>query len=102
MYFDVEIEFEKFYRELLMLFIYWRNEVKDLKGNCLFFEIMYLNKKDEIDSKRGEYELSRVVVNIIEEVILMGSLLENECFDFVVFENEYNEFIDRDNGDRFC
>lgn len=101
-HFDVETEPEKFYRELLMLFTHWRNEVKDLKGNCLSFETMYLNKKDEIDSKRGEYEPSRVVVNTIEEAILMGSSLENECLDFVAPENEHNELIDRDNGDRLC
>lgn len=34
-HFDVETEPEKYYRELLMLFTHWRNEVKDLKGNCL-------------------------------------------------------------------
>uniref|UniRef100_A0A8W8LNP2 DNA helicase n=1 Tax=Magallana gigas TaxID=29159 RepID=A0A8W8LNP2_MAGGI len=93
---------EHFYRELLMLFTHWRNDVKDLKGNCLSFETMYLNKKDEIDSKRGEYEPSRVVVNTIEQAILMGSSLENECLDFVEPENEHNELIDRDNGDRLC
>lgn len=98
-HFDVEKEPENFYRELLMLFTHWRNDVKDLKGNCLSFETMYLNKKDEIDSKRGEYEPSRVVVNTIEQAILMGISSENECLDFVEPENE---LIDRDNGDRLC
>lgn len=37
-HFDIETDSEKFYRELLMLFTYWRNKEKDLIKNFGSFE----------------------------------------------------------------
>ena len=54
--FNKENDPENFYRERLLLFLPWKNEMLDLKMNHATYEDAYIANKQHIDSKRAEYE----------------------------------------------
>jgi hypothetical protein len=49
---------ENHYREMLMLFLPWRNEANDLLANCESYAEHYESVKERVEKKRKEYEHS--------------------------------------------
>ena len=47
---------ENHYHEKLMLFLPWRDEETDLKGNCESYKERYMMEKDDIEKIRVHYE----------------------------------------------
>ena len=52
--FNKQVDSEKHYRELIMLFTSWRNETTDLLGNCSSYQQHYIKVKDRIDDQINE------------------------------------------------
>ena len=96
-HFDVETESEKFYRELLMLFTYWRNEEKDLIKNFNSFEESYMTRRSFIEKKRAEYENNKELLHDIEQACLNNT--SDEISLSVAPECEHQEEIDRNLGE---
>ena len=49
--FNKEVDSEKHYRELIMLFTSWRDEITDLLGNCTSCQEHYVQVKNTIDEQ---------------------------------------------------
>ena len=49
--FNKQVDSEKHYRELIMLFTSWRNETTDLLGSCSSYQDYYMHVKDTIDEQ---------------------------------------------------
>ena len=54
-WFNREVQPEKHYRELLMLFTAWRNEENYLISQCSSFQVHYLARYDEISEQMKQY-----------------------------------------------
>ena len=54
--YDVKKDPENYYRERLMLFMPWKNEAKDLLGSYKTYKAHYNVLKDNLESKRSQYE----------------------------------------------
>ena len=56
-HFNQDVDTENYYRELLMLYIPWRDEETDLIENCTSFKEQYQKMIHQIQEKRKEFEL---------------------------------------------
>ena len=65
--FNKEVDSEKHYHELIMLFTSWRNETTDLLRNCLSYQEHYLQVKNTIDEQMKQYAICSEVLNEIQE-----------------------------------
>ena len=66
-WFNREAQPEKHYRELLMLFIPWRNEETDLISHYSSFQEHYLARQDEISEQMKQYAVCSEDLNDIQE-----------------------------------
>ena len=83
---------ENHYHERLMLFLPWRDEETDLKGNCESYKERYMMEKDDIKKIRVHYEkfnedLEEAIENGIsreyEDIASVnGEEVENNSFGF--------------------
>ena len=65
--FDKEVDPEKHYRELVMLFTSWRNEKTDLIGNCSSYQQYFFQVKHIIDEQMKEYAICTKNLNDIQD-----------------------------------
>ena len=90
---------ENHYRERLMLFLPWRDEETDLKGNCESFKERYMMEKDDIKKIHVHYEKFN---EDFEEAIENGISREYEDISSVNGEEVENNsfgFFDPDRDD---
>ena len=90
---------ENHYRERLMLFLPWRNEETDLKGNCNSYKERYMMHKDDIEKICVQYEkfyedLEEALENAAskeyeENISTDGEDVENNNFGF--FDADHDE-----------
>ena len=91
---------ENHYRERLMLFLPWRNEKTDLKGNCNSYKERYMMHKDDIEKIHIQYEnlnedLEEALENAAskeyeENISTLGEDVENNNFGFFDPDREEN------------
>ena len=55
--FNKDVDSEKHYRELIMLFTSWRNETTDLIKDCSSYQERYLRLKNTIDEQMKQYAI---------------------------------------------
>ena len=65
--FNKEVDSEKHYRELIMLFTSWRKETTDLIKNYSSYQEHYLQVKDTIDKQMKQYAICSQDLNEIQE-----------------------------------
>ena len=65
--FNKQVDSEKQYRELIMLFTSWRNEKTDLLGSCLSYQEYYMQVKDIIDEQMKQYAMCSEDLNEIQD-----------------------------------
>ena len=65
-HFNQDVDTENYYRELLMLYIPWRDEETDLVENCTSFKEQYQKMMHQIQEKRKEFELFHSAVELAE------------------------------------
>ncbi|CAB4032107.1 ATP-dependent DNA helicase PIF1, partial [Paramuricea clavata] len=65
--FNKNIDSEKHFRELVMLFTSWRNEKSDLLGNCPSYKERYLQVKNAIDQQMKQYAICSEDLNDIQQ-----------------------------------
>ncbi len=72
---------EKHYRELVMLFISWRNETTDLLKNCSSYQERYLQVKNAIDEQMKQYAICSDDLNDIQQQINNNE--DNNNYDLI-------------------
>ena len=93
--YDVKKDPENYYRERLMLFMPWRNEAKDLLGSYETYEAHYAVLKDNLESKRSQYE------HHIEELELARQMAEeDDAYDEIAPNTEHENREAEEEGDR--
>jgi hypothetical protein len=85
---------ENHYRELLMLFLPWRNEEKDLLGDFDTYTEHYENRKHDIDQKRQEYEHNASTIDDARE---RAEIDDRTLFGDVAPNTEQTESEDAEN-----
>ena len=78
MYALIDVDPEKHYRELIMLFTAWRNEQIDLINSCSPNEERFFQVKSKIDDQMKEYAIctEKFNANRVMIVIFMIELLQ--------------------------
>ena len=76
--FNKENDPENYYRERLLLFLPWRNELEDLKGPHSTYEDAYFAMKHFIDDKAQKYEQN---IQVLDEAINAANIEESEAYD---------------------
>ena len=67
--FNKQVDSEKHYRQLIMLFTAWRNEETDLIGNCSSYQENFFQVKELIDDQMKQYAICTDDLNEIQEQI---------------------------------
>ena len=65
--FNKQVDPEKHYRELIMLFTVWRNEKTDLIGNCSSYQQYFFQVKHIIDEQMKQYAMCNADLNEIQD-----------------------------------
>jgi DNA replication protein DnaC len=95
--FNKEVDSEKHYRELIMLFTSWRNEVTDLLGNCSSYQQYYTQVKDIIDEQMKQYAMCSEDLNEIQNEL--QSMDENDDnYDQIAPGTQHIECQDESEG----
>lgn len=94
-WFNKEAHPEKHYRELIMLFISWRNEQIDLLGNCSTFEERFSHLKDEISTQMSQYAIFGEKLDQIQENL---NEINEEHFDTIAPNTQQTELQDETEG----
>ena len=93
--YDIKKDPENYYRERLMLFMPWRNEVKDLLGSYETCAAHYNVLKDSLESKRSHYE------HHIEELELARQMAEeDDTYDEIAPNAEQENREAEEEGER--
>ena len=93
--YDVKKDPENYYRERLMLFMPWRNEAKDLLGSYETYKAHYNVLKDNLESKRSQYE------HHIEELELARQMAEeDDAYDEIAPNAEHENREAEEEGER--
>ena len=93
--YDVKKDPENYYRERLMLFMHWRNEAKDLLGSYETYKAHYNVLKDNLESKRSQYE------HHIEELELARQMAEeDDAYDEIAPNAEHENREAEEEGER--
>lgn len=71
--FNKKTKAEHFYRERLLLFYPWRDEVKDLKGNHETYEAMYKSIQRFVENKATQYEHNAEEIQRAQDEIAPGT-----------------------------
>jgi hypothetical protein len=79
--YNKEVDSEKHYRELVMLFASWRNETTDLLKNCSSYQERYQQVKNGIDEQMKQYAICSDDLNEIQQQINNDE--ENNNYDLV-------------------
>jgi hypothetical protein len=79
--YNKEVDSEKHYRELVMLFTSWRNETTDLLKNCSSYQERYQQVKNGIDEQMKQYAICSDDLNEIQQQINNDE--ENNNYDFI-------------------
>ena len=96
-WFNKEKEPEKHYRELIMLFTPWRNEVMDLLAGCPSYQACFFLVKDIINKQMKQYAVCSDALDKIHEQII--GLDENvEQFDSIAPFTQNIEYQDEAEG----
>ena len=89
-WFNYKTEKEKCYRELLMLFLPWRDEEKDLKHTFGSFEEHYRQVKHIVDAKLTIYSPHHAIFQDVLDNLSNMSLDEDLLFQFAPNEQQHN------------
>ena len=93
--YDLKKDPENYYRERLMLFIPWRNKAKDLFGSYETYKAHYNVLKDNLESKRSQYE------HHIEELELVRQMAEEgDAYDEIAPNAEHENREAEEEGKR--
>ena len=84
---------ENHYRELLMLYMPWRNE-ENIIADSTTYEDQYNLHKDQVDDKKSEFE------NLAEQVDMAEQRLQNSEVDEEMFDNIAPNVQDQELRDR--
>ena len=95
--FNKEVDSEKHYRELIMLFTSWRNEITDLLGNCTSYQKHYLQVKNTIDEQMKYYAMCSEDLNAIQDQ-LNNVEDSDENYDLIAPGTQNIERQDEDEG----
>lgn len=97
MWFNKEVEPEKHYRELIMLFTAWRNEDKDLIGNFSSYQQYYAVLAPKITEQMNQYVMCNEDFNDLQE--LANNIEDsNDEYDTVALGTENVERQDEAQG----
>ena len=95
--FNKEVDSEKHYRELVMLFTSWRNEITDLLGSCSSYQEYYMQIKDIIDEQMKQYAMCSEDLNEIQDQL--NNMDENDAnYDLVAPGTQNIESQDQSEG----
>ena len=95
--FNKEVDSEKHYRELIMLFTSWRNETTDLFGNCSSYQEHYLQVKNIIDEQMKQFAMCSDDLNEIQGQL--NNMEDNDDnFDLIVPGTQNIERQDESEG----
>ena len=81
--FNQQIDPEKHYRELIMLFTSWRSENTDLIRNCSSYEEHFLLIKDKIANQMKQYAICSEDLDKIQEQ-LSNTEGSNDLYDYAM------------------
>ena len=81
--FNQQIDAEKHYRELIMLFTSWRSENTDLIRNCSSYEEHFLLIKDKIADQMKQYAICSEDLDKIQEQ-LSNTEGSNDLYDYAM------------------
>ena len=90
-WFNREAQPERHFRELLMLFTPWRNEVTDLLKNYSSYEEHYMTRRDEISEQMQQYAICSEVGNHLQEC-------DDDAYDTIAPVTQDVERQDEDEG----
>ena len=101
--FNKDIDPEKHYRELIMLFTAWRNEQIDLFNSCSSYEERFFQVKSKVDEQMKEYAICTKDLNDTEDqlrhnkatiVIFMIKLLQaHKTLSFKMYTRVHKIYI---------
>ncbi len=95
--FNKEVDSEKYYRELLMLFTSWRNEAKDLIGNCSSYQNHFCLLKDKIEDQMKQYAICSENLDEIQEQ-LNRAVDNDDYYDQIAPVTQNAEYQDESQG----
>ena len=72
--YNKEKDSENFYRERLMLYVPWRNEMKDLLAQCHTYQERYMNVKEIVQQNSVPYENNSTHIEEVMEDLLYDEL----------------------------
>ena len=79
--YNKEVDSQKHYRELVLLFTSWRNETRDLLKNCSSYQERYLQVKNAIDEQMKQYAICSDDLNEIQQQINDDE--DNDNYDLI-------------------
>ena len=95
--FNKEVDSEKHYREVIMLFTSWRDEITDLLGNCTSYQEHYVQVKNTIDEQMKCYAMCSEDLNAIQDQ-LNNVEDSDENYDLIAPGTQNIERQDEDEG----
>ena len=93
--FSEKVDPENAYRERLMLFLPWRDEMKDLLAGYDTFSDHYATVKQAVERKRTEYEKN---AEALEEAQERVETADRDMHDDVAPTTEHSESVDAEEG----
>ncbi len=94
-WFNKEAHTEKHYRELIMLFIPWRNEQTDLTGSFSSFQEHYIARYNEISEQMKQYAVCCEDLNQIQNHLQQ---CDDDLNDTIAPVTQDTERQDQDEG----
>ena len=94
--FNKQVDPEKHYRELIMLFTSWRNEETDLISNCSSYQEHFLLVEDAIDEQMKQYAICSENLNDIQEHL--NNIEESDEYDLIAPLTQNMEYQDDAEG----
>jgi hypothetical protein len=95
--FNKEVDSEKHYRELIMLFTSWRNEITDLLGDCTSYQQHYFQVKNTIDEQMKCYAMCSEDLDAIQNQ-LNNVEDDDQNYDLIAPGTQNIERQDEDEG----
>ena len=95
--FNVEKEQEDFRRAKLMLFLPWRDEIRDLQKDYQSYSAHYNDVMNELKEQKSKFTVNLALTYHAMEIMDQHGPPEH-AWDNVAPENEHNELIDRGEG----
>ncbi|XP_061196745.1 uncharacterized protein LOC133205019 [Saccostrea echinata] len=90
---------ENYFREQLMLFLPWRNELSDLKGTHVNYETSFIQYQEKVLLKKNAYALDKGVADIVEDNMLHISVDKEEV---IAAEVQHSEELDLSSEKKNC